>query len=357
MKSGGQAGVAEWLVCATARMWIGVPMFFVISGYCIAASADSHRRNSHPPARYFLRRFRRIYPPLWGFLAIFCLFVVAAESVRPGILSDTANGVAQPASFSPWQWLESLTLTESWRYHLAGGQRGYVFGNLWTLCYEEQFYIVVGLLLLLCPKRFYQAALLVTVLVLFTERTSTGLPGFFIDGKWLEFAAGMGVFYAVNRAGRPARWLIAGALTVAPLMLLADTGQLLAFEATIPQSYACASAFALLLIALHRFDFRLFNARWTTAVTWCGTMCYSLYLVHWPIVKLIGHACFLAGIESCAATLMVTIPVSMAVSIAVASVFHQHVERRFLNAPLTQTGKERRVPKLSEPHGVREMTG
>ena len=47
------------------RMWIGVPIFFVVSGYCIAASSDASRRRTHSLRTYFARRFRRIYPPLW----------------------------------------------------------------------------------------------------------------------------------------------------------------------------------------------------------------------------------------------------------------------------------------------------
>src|SRR5580704_14100421 len=48
-----------------------VMVFFVISGYCIAASTESCRRNQVGPGRYMWRRVRRIYPPY--FFAI-CFF-------------------------------------------------------------------------------------------------------------------------------------------------------------------------------------------------------------------------------------------------------------------------------------------
>src|SRR6266571_8747304 len=41
-------------------MWIGVPIFFAISGYCITASSDSARRKPRAVQQYFWRRFRRI---------------------------------------------------------------------------------------------------------------------------------------------------------------------------------------------------------------------------------------------------------------------------------------------------------
>lgn len=56
------ASIAEWVLWMTSRPWIGVPIFFVMSGYWIAASTDSYRRYGHPTSRYFLRRLRRIYP-------------------------------------------------------------------------------------------------------------------------------------------------------------------------------------------------------------------------------------------------------------------------------------------------------
>ena len=49
-------------------MYLGVPIFFVISGYCIAASADSSRRKGDSPWTFLKRRFWRIYPPYWASL-------------------------------------------------------------------------------------------------------------------------------------------------------------------------------------------------------------------------------------------------------------------------------------------------
>src|SRR5688572_16597179 len=63
-------GLCEWLLAAVGRFWFGVPVFFVISGYCIAASADAARAKRGGVGRYFVRRLRRIYPPLWAATAV-----------------------------------------------------------------------------------------------------------------------------------------------------------------------------------------------------------------------------------------------------------------------------------------------
>ncbi len=52
--------------------YLGVPLFFVISGFCLAASAASSRRNNESALSFLKRRFRRIYPPLW------CSMIVVA---------------------------------------------------------------------------------------------------------------------------------------------------------------------------------------------------------------------------------------------------------------------------------------
>jgi peptidoglycan/LPS O-acetylase OafA/YrhL len=162
----GAMAVVDSAVSAIAlRMWAGVPIFFVISGYCITASIDSHRRNQHGVGLYFFKRFRRIFPPYWAALFGGADLIGTSDLLLSG--SVTANGAAlRPWWFSPWQWAGSITLTEIWRAHLIGTGKGLVLGPAWTLCYEEQFYAVTGLLLFVCAGRFFLGAAIVTGSVL-----------------------------------------------------------------------------------------------------------------------------------------------------------------------------------------------
>ena len=50
--------------------FLGVPMFFVVSGYCIAASADGCVRKRESTGGFLRRRFLRIYPPFWASLLV-----------------------------------------------------------------------------------------------------------------------------------------------------------------------------------------------------------------------------------------------------------------------------------------------
>ncbi len=316
-------------------LWLGVPMFFVISGYCISAACDAARRKPRAVGYYFYRRFRRIFPPYWAAVG-FTLLVVSAFALagRPDVFHDGWNDFPRPGGLRVAQWLGNLSLTEGWRGHLVGEEGIWFLGPAWSLGYEEQFYALSGLVLFTIPRRFFTGILLVTGAAVLLRGASSlfGIPrsGLFYDGYWLLFAAGAMVYYNVNYAGRSSQRLMSaafGALLAASALFLAQTGS--AFAVSLVMSFA----FALLLSGLHGRDEAIHTSPWTRPATLCGAMSYSLYLVHWPVTKAVSRGLFLAGIKGGLLTLLVTIPGCVAASLVVARAFHVHVERRFLNAP------------------------
>jgi peptidoglycan/LPS O-acetylase OafA/YrhL len=310
-------------------LWIGVPLFFVISGYCIAATADRTRLRGSSLTSYFARRFRRIYPPLWIAIVLSVLFFVVVDVMMlPGLLSHEPWAQLRPWWFSPWQWFGNITLTETWRHYVVGGPRGHFPGQAWTLCYEEQFYAVVGLLLLL-PRHFFRGATIVTGLTLVTlwvaQRAAWNIEGFFFDGNWLMFAAGILVYYTSNYGRRRHQ-------QASVVILLASA--LLSGYLPVRGS-AVAFSFAAALVVLKPFDRSLVSLAAIRPITVCGEMCYSLYLVHQYPVRAISAGLARGGAESGLATLLVTVPLCVLAAVGVGWLFHLHVERRFLNAPST----------------------
>ena len=57
-------------------------------------------------------------------------------------------------------------MTETWRHHLFGDPRAHFPGQAWTLCYEEQFYFVTGMLLLCARRRFFLGVAMVSLVTL-----------------------------------------------------------------------------------------------------------------------------------------------------------------------------------------------
>ncbi|HVW03329.1 MAG TPA: acyltransferase [Planctomycetaceae bacterium] len=319
-----------WLISASERMWIGVPIFFVISGYCITATVDSALRKGLPVQSYFIRRFRRIYPPYLICFAICIPFVELADRALPGLFTDDNHGFIRPSWMSLSQWLGNLTMTEEWRHLFLPTESFWLLGQAWTLCYEEQFYAITGLLLWCCPRRFFRGAALVSLFVLLVSPVAP--HGTFADGYWLQFAAGALVFYYCVHAQPRQKWWLLLPLVCGVIYALSDLNQLLRQIGGPRQSAFGAYTFALLLIGLRPWDQPLSANIVTQPVSWCGRMCYSLYLVHMPIVKVISHGLWMLGVQSTMATCLITVPLCLLASILVGQLFYLRIERYFLNS-------------------------
>ena len=263
------------------------------------------------------------------------VYLILDYVLVPGILSNSPWPQLRPWWRTGWHWLGNLTLTESWRHYVIGSPRGHFPGQAWTLCYEEQFYALTGLLLFIRGRRFFLGGLVLTAAVMLTmalcQWHEIPTAGFFFDGSWLTFAAGMAVYYRINHAGPIASWCLLGALAAASLLSLTGVVEVPGGEVAFP--------FAVLLSVLHRFNARTAQAAALTSLTICGQMCYSLYLVHQLPVKAISNAMHVAGLNSDAATLFLTVPLCVAASLALGWLFHIVVERRFMNSPQTSSAQ------------------
>jgi peptidoglycan/LPS O-acetylase OafA/YrhL len=206
----------------------------------------------------------------------------------------------------------------------------------WTLCYEEQFYALAGLMLLIAPRFFFPAMAFLTAVVIagawFLPSLGVRTQGLFLDGQWLMFAAGSLVYYTLNYV--PTRFLpwCCLPLYVGVLYGAANPGQLLDPRVNEPNlSYLCAFAFALLLIVMHRWDTPLSKARLARPLFFCGEMCYSLYLIHWPVVTLVSWTVNQLGLRNPFGILLLGVPSCLCAALALARLFHRVIERRFWN--------------------------
>ena len=260
-------------------MDLGVPIFFVISGYCIAASLESHRRRGGSSWHFLARRVGRIYPPYWVALLCFALTTWGLDRLGLHRLHDGQHSLflAAPGKLNLAQWLGNLTLTETWRPRAFGGGYSLVFTRVaWTLCFEEQFYFVCFLVLLIVPRRL-PVALAALTLFLLPARAFAYDTGWLMHYRgtflelWHEFAVGLAVYWRLVLAP-PGR----GKLGVeAGLVALLAIGIAWSFWST-----AAAAAFGLILIALRRLDDALASRRWMKPLTACGLRSYSIYLIH-----------------------------------------------------------------------------
>ena len=114
--------------------WMGVDLFFVLSGYLIGSQLlRSYARGSQPSIRgFYMRRAFRVLPAYLTVLLFY--FAIPLFREAPGL---------SPA----WQF---LTFTENFRIDYLHDQ---AFSHVWSLCVEEHFYLLLPLLILLLMRR------------------------------------------------------------------------------------------------------------------------------------------------------------------------------------------------------------
>jgi peptidoglycan/LPS O-acetylase OafA/YrhL len=237
--------------------YVGVPVFFVISGYCIAFSAD----RSKGCGDFLIRRFFRIYPPYLMSLVITLLSIFLFKKITG------YNSVATlpKDSFSVICTLLLLTkpLTRvngiNWVY--------------WTLTLEAIFYVFAGIARAF-PERFRLPFFV--ALSLIGWLLPTGDIGVSVIFKyWPVFSLGICIYYlqkqtqyfwSVLLAGLNLWWLF-------HIFLMAGGGP-----------YFYVSIFTGVCISL--------SFRYRMPKTWLSTLgdySYSVYLLHVPVaVYLVG---------------------------------------------------------------------
>ena len=322
---------ARWAVVWLLRqMDLGVPLFFVISGYCIAASLDGHRRRGASSWEFLARRLRRIYPPYWVALLVFVVTVWGLDRLGLGWLHANLHSLEldSPGKLSPSQWLGNITLTETWRPKVWRGPPASVYTRVaWSLCYEEQFYLVSFAALLVAPRRLFGVLAAATAAMLgyrvfaYDSGRLDAIDGTF-PYLWHEFAAGLAVYWRLARATSVNGKRAIDAALAGLFLVAVVSGD---------RSTAVASAFALGLIALRDRDDAATRARWLAPLSAAGRRCYSIYLIHLPVCTVGNEWLYSLGLTGFWTRALVMVPVVSAASLAAGWAFFAAVESRFVN--------------------------
>jgi len=290
--------------------YLGVPMFFVISGFCISASARSVIRKGDSTGDFLYRRMKRIYPPFWFSIAVVAAlpFLMALiSSVKSHILvMPTAEGNLNYGflEYSWWEWVRLSILAQVvWPVKDASSlQEEFTSINAvyWTLAIEVQFYFVVAIVLQMSRKRFYSALLVVSLCSIPVAISGAlMLSGVFLP-FWPMFAVGILLFYVLERGWTPEKVVPRLATSIAFLVPMCAAGILgyailMSLE---PSSLVFAVAFAGVLWSMKPIDswFADMNEHRYLSVlvrpfVMLGAMSYSLYLVAWTTAISHGPMC------------------------------------------------------------------
>ncbi|KQZ17993.1 acyltransferase family protein [Caulobacter sp. Root1472] len=265
--------------------FIGVDVFFVISGYLIGGQVFREAvAGEFRFSQFYARRVRRILPALYALLAV--LFGLGALLLTPLELRELGKE-AFAAVFGASNLL----------FYTAGGYFDPASDHLpllmsWSLGVEEQFYIVFPILVLLCLRirpRLFMPILVLGTLVSFAGSialTHLNPKAAFYLLPTRAWELGLGAVLALSER-RASAWTIPR--PVADVSALAAVAALAAAMALYRPAYPFPGWYVLvptlataILIATPG---SLFNRRvlsWSPFV-FIGKISYSWYLWHWPL--------------------------------------------------------------------------
>lgn len=125
---------------------LGVHLFFIISGYCITASAYKLVARKGTVKEFIENRLWRILPTYWA------AFIVA---IVINLIASRFNGTTIWDNIpTSWQfWVGHIFLAQPYL-----GVENYV-GVYWTLTVEVAFYLVVAFLLIIYKNRNHRLAI------------------------------------------------------------------------------------------------------------------------------------------------------------------------------------------------------
>ncbi|MDP9174161.1 MAG: acyltransferase [Planctomycetota bacterium] len=259
---------------------LGVQIFFVISGFCIANAAVGSLHNRKPWG-FAAARLRRIYPPyFFAASQAFLLSLLAVWLLSHAYLQSSQMARANVLGQSALYYFAHLTLT-----HIPLHQEP-ILNVFWTLSYEVGFYSIVFLLVLMGAKRKQQprtlldALHIVTIASLLLLIVAPSLHMFPLN-LWPQFGFGVLVFDLLSHP-KSLQPRIYAAIVFAQTLLFAmprNYGEN-AWSMDSQGKFLFALSFAVVLLAIYKFDAALIRIAPIRLLSKIGIFSYSLYLTH-----------------------------------------------------------------------------
>jgi peptidoglycan/LPS O-acetylase OafA/YrhL len=121
--------------------WLGVDLFFVLSGFLITGVLLDAREKPHYFRNFYIRRSLRIFPLYFGVL-------IPATALCIAFPPDAGffKGIG-----SLWTYLGNIEVTSANKWNLQSSFLN--FNPFWSLAVEEHFYLVWPAIVLLLPRK------------------------------------------------------------------------------------------------------------------------------------------------------------------------------------------------------------
>ncbi len=256
--------------------YVGVSVFFVLSGFVIAYSCRKAKIDVNYFRNFLLKRFIRLTPPYYAAIGIALAFAVLDTFIR---------GDEFPVS-SPAQFAANLLYT-----HYIFREEA-IIDVSWTLCLEIQFYAIFCILLALSQRLEYKYGLKNSSLLVFL---STGLISIILPSllpldifvtylgttfcpKWYSFLLGVFAYWVWTKRIRVSWFCFYATLVV--LMAIAGGNM-----ASGDGYFILGSVFtAIVILGVAQINHLSSCLNWPW-LQFLGAISYSLYLTHAPMIS------------------------------------------------------------------------
>jgi peptidoglycan/LPS O-acetylase OafA/YrhL len=327
-----------WMKTMAAPFWIGVNIFFVLSGFLITGILIDTKSQPHFFKSFYVRRVLRIFPLYFGVLALSFVALPAFHLVpRP----------SPSEQFWYWSYLSN--------WGSVGGHAIRSLSHFWSLAVEEQFYLVWPFVIFVIPRRYLTRLCFACIAGSFLFRVGVFVWGFPTTYAYVLTPAraedlAMGALAACFF--RDALWLerirraapfIAGFCVAAFIIICVGAH---GFESTkaLPVVFGTSvislSSALLVLAAVDShgapggLPARLRRLLAGSVLRWLGVYSYGIYVFHLPMIVLLhshvlSFVARLDGSQRLVASLF-SIVVVVAASCAVAFASYHLFEKHFL---------------------------
>lgn len=256
--------------------FLGVDIFYVISGYLMTGLIvrDIDRRN-FTFGGFYARRIRRLLPAAFATLAVTAL-------AAPLLLDIAEYRDFVKQLVGSFGFFANIALWQQSNYFASGAQLKPLL-HMWSLSFEEQYYLLIPLVLFLIPRALRTPLVLLATgaslaLCLYFLTRNPAIAFYMLPTRAWEMGLGSLVALRVAKgSGTGSSWPAARAVCLLLLLgvpLLVDESG----HPGLPAIMVCATTALLMMPGL-----ALSPRRWLAPFVAIGDRSYSLYLVHWPV--------------------------------------------------------------------------